>query len=71
MGKNLALKLLPFIVAQLIKALTPDLMKRFADKILDAVEDAIQKSENKFDDAILPLLTLIRSAFNVPDNDAG
>ncbi|HEB72886.1 MAG TPA: hypothetical protein ENI77_09730 [Nitrospirae bacterium] len=71
MGKNLALKLLPFLVAQLIKALTPDLMKRFADKILDAVEDAIQKSENKFDDVILPLLTLIRSAFNVPDNDKG
>jgi len=71
MGKNLALKLLPFLVAQLIKALTPDLLKRFADKILDAVEDAIQKSENKFDDAILPLLTLIRSSFNVPDGDKG
>jgi len=69
MGKSFAIKLLPIIIAQLLKMLTPDLMKRLADKVLDAIEEAIQKSENKLDDAFVPVIGMIRSAFNVPDDD--
>ncbi len=69
MAKTIAIKLLPIIIAQLLKMLTPDLMKGLADKVLDAIEDAIEKSENKLDDAFLPVIAVIRSAFNVPDND--
>lgn len=69
MGKTIAMKMLLLLVGQLVKTLTPDLIKRFADKMLDAVEDAVTKSENKIDDLFIPMIGVIRKAFNVPDND--
>ncbi|HED37158.1 MAG TPA: hypothetical protein ENI76_02785 [Ignavibacteria bacterium] len=70
MGKDLIVRLLPMLLGQLLKLLTPDLMKYLADKVLDAIEGAIEKSETKVDDAFLPLILIIREAFNIPDNNS-
>lgn len=55
-----------------LMALIPDdIMQTALDKLLDAVEDAIAKSETKVDDAlVLPLLASLRVKLDVPDNDA-
>lgn len=55
-----------------LMALIPDdIMQTALDKLLDAVEDAIAKSETKVDDAlVLPLLASLRVKLQVPDNDA-
>ncbi len=54
-----------------LMALIPDdIMQTALDKLLDAVEDAIAKSETKVDDAlVLPLLASLRVKLDVPDND--
>lgn len=54
-----------------LMALIPDdIMQTALDKLLDAVEDAIAKSETKVDDAlVLPLLAALRQKLGVPDND--
>ena len=54
----------------LLSALTPEMMKRAVDAVLDVAERAVAESETKLDDAIvLPLIDLIRNSFNIPDND--
>ncbi len=69
MFNSLVIRILPLLIGQLLKLLTPELARKFADKLLDAVEETIEKSENKLDDVFLPVIGLIREAFNVPDND--
>jgi len=54
----------------LLTALTPEMMKRAVDAVLDVAEKAVAESETKLDDTIvLPLIALIRNSFNIPDND--
>jgi len=61
----LLIKALMSIVA---RYLTEDLMKELADKILDFVEEKVEQSENKIDDAtVLPVLKKIREAFDIED----
>jgi hypothetical protein len=63
-------KILSTLIGLVLRTLTPELLKEFADKVLDWVEDAVERSENKLDDAtVLPLCNMIRSAFDIPDND--
>lgn len=63
-------KLIGMLVSLLIKTLTPDLLKSFADMVLDFVEDKVKGSKSPVDDAsILPVCEMIRTAFNVPDDD--
>jgi hypothetical protein len=50
--------------------LTKAQLKEFADMALDFIEDAVQKSENQVDDAVvLPILKRFRESFDIPDND--
>jgi hypothetical protein len=50
--------------------LTKEQLKSFADMAFDWIEDAVQKSENPFDDAIiLPVIKRFREAFDIPDDD--
>jgi hypothetical protein len=50
----------------LMSILTPDLLKRFADMVLDYLEDYVAKTPNKFDDRfILPVCKNIRDAFDI------
>lgn len=40
------------------------------DNILDAIEEKIERSDNKLDDQmILPVIKFIRFVGNIPDND--
>ena len=65
--KALLLKLLPM----LLSLVTPDVLKKGLDSLLDFIESSVEKSDNKIDDAIvLPLCKVIRDALNIPDNDA-
>ena len=66
--KSLISMVLPFIVESLLKILTPEQLEKVADKILDWCEDAVAKTENEYDNAIvLPLIGIIREAFGIED----
>jgi len=63
-------KLLAMSVAMLMRTLTPDLLKSFADMVLDFVEDKVKGTKSPVDDTIiLPICEMIRTAFDIPDND--
>ena len=63
-------KIVTTLIGLILKTLTPEMLKSFADMLLDWVEDAVENSENKIDDAtILPLCNMIRATFDIPDND--
>lgn len=62
--------LIKAILQVLMSVLTEDLLKKFADMVLDFVEDQVLGSASKVDDAlVLPLCALLRKTFNIPDND--
>lgn len=63
-----------FLLARLIDVmlsfLTPEMMKQFADTVLDFIEDHVAGTETKVDDrVILPLAKMFRVTFGIPDND--
>jgi hypothetical protein len=65
--KNL---LIAKLVGVLISMLTPDLLKKFVDQVLDFVENYVKGTKSELDDKIvLPLCEVIRNTFDVPDND--
>ena len=65
-------KILEIVVRQFLKRLSPDLFKKIVDAALDQVEQAVDDSENSFDDqTVLPLIATIRTAFNIPDDIGG
>lgn len=48
----------------------PDLLKKFADMVLDFAEEFVLGTASTVDDAIiLPICELIRKTFNIPDED--
>lgn len=58
------------ILSTLLALLTPDIFKQAVDAFLDKIEEAVEKSPNKIDDAVvLPLCRKARALLNVPDND--
>lgn len=58
------------LISLFVKLLSPENLKKFADTVLDFIEDTVVKSGTKWDDAlILPLCDTIRSTFDIPDND--
>jgi len=63
-------KIAASMIELLLMMLSKDVLKKCVDTMLDIVEDATVKTENKVDDAlILPLCERIRETFNVPDDD--
>ena len=63
------------IVQQLVNALllflSPEVMKKGLDSLLDVVEESVIKSETKIDDMVLlSICSQARRAFDVADNDA-
>ena len=63
-------KLLSMLFKLVVSMATPELLRDLADTLLDVVEDAVAKSKNKYDDAlVLPLCKVCRMAFSIPDND--
>lgn len=64
--------LIAALMGGLLRALTPEVIKKGIDAFLDTIENAVEKSENKLDDKIiLPTITALRAAVGVPDNDGG
>lgn len=62
--------LLGQLIKTLVTILTPELMKTFADMVLDFVEEYVKGTKSKLDDRIvLPLCDVIRRAYDIPDND--
>ena len=58
------------IINILLTLVSKDQYKEIVDKLIDSVEDAVAKSPNTIDDAIiLPLCDKVRDVLDVPDND--
>ncbi len=67
---KLLMVVLTGLVEALVKNLPADKAKEVADSLLDKVEDAIVKSDNKWDDLMLSLIKkAIREPFGIEDND--
>ena len=63
-------QLLQLLITTLMTFFSEELMKDFADRLLDFVEDKVLGSASTLDDRlVLPLCEKIRSTFNIPDND--
>ncbi len=62
--------ILRHLVGVIMGMLTPELLKSFADMVLDFVENYVEGTKSKVDDRlVLPLCASIRAAFDIPDND--
>lgn len=59
--------LISALLESLIRILPKDIVKKSIDNLLDFVEDAIAKSANKWDDAILPLIAALRAQIGVTE----
>ena len=63
-------KLLLMLISTILQMLTPQLLKEFADKVLDFCEEKVLGSKSKLDDRlILPICNNIRTTFDIPDDD--
>lgn len=64
------MQILVTMLTAVLEKLPDDVVKKALDRLLDVIEDAIEKSENKIDDAlVLPALQFIREQLGIPDND--
>ncbi|MFP4476810.1 MAG: hypothetical protein ACLFOY_14725 [Desulfatibacillaceae bacterium] len=53
-------------IAMFLKLLTPDMLKQFADMVLDFIERSVAGTASDVDDRlVLPLVDMIRAAFDV------
>jgi uncharacterized membrane protein len=58
------------LLTSLFTVMPPEMIKGFIDQGLDVVENMIQASETTMDDSlILPIIVMIRTTFDIPDND--
>ena len=56
--------ILKTLIGLLSSALSPELFREWADKVIEAAKDAVAKSETQVDDELLmPLLELLDKAF--------
>ena len=63
-------KLFSSLIQAMLSLLSPELLKKFADMVLDFAEDFVLGTKSSIDDAIvLPICGAIRAAFGIEDND--
>lgn len=63
-------QILTALVEVLFRVLTPDLLEKFADMVLDFAENKVAGTASPVDDKIvLPLCALIRKTFGIEDHD--
>jgi len=68
--KKIKAKMIEMLLGFVLKQLSPDQLKEFGDMALDFIENKVQASESKLDDAlVLPICNMIRSTFDIPDGD--
>ena len=66
--EKILLQALKALLSVALSFLTVDQLKKFADMAFDFIEDAVQDSSNTIDDAlVLPVITRLRDAFDIPD----
>ena len=62
--------LMPIIMGMLEELLSPSNLQRYGDKLFDFIEQAVADSDTKIDDTtVLPVIRLLRTSLNIPDND--
>ena len=67
---ELLLQLVKSLAEAMTSKLSAEQVKSVIDKAFDAVEDKVTGSSTHWDDVIiLPILTALRNALDVPDND--
>jgi len=58
------------LVQLLVSMLTPELMRKFIDVLIDFVEKEVKGSKSSLDDKIvLPICSIIRETFNVNEDN--
>ena len=63
-------QILTALVEIMLRILSPDLLKKFAEMVLDFAENYVTGTASSVDDKIvLPLCGLIRRTFGIDDND--
>jgi len=63
-------KILMQLISIFVSFVSEDILKMFADGVLDIIEDYAERSESKWDDKILlPMCGKVREVFDIPDND--
>ena len=63
-------QILTALIGVLFKILTPELLTKFVDTMLDWIEDYVIGSASTVDDRlVLPICALVRKTFDVPDDD--
>lgn len=60
--------ILSHLVNYLLESVHPDEIRLVLDKWIDVIEDSVSRSSNKYDDTLLPILSLLRVVINVPDD---
>jgi hypothetical protein len=55
------------ILTAIIKNIPEDIVKEGIDKMLDTIESKIDKSENQWDDLLLPLCKALRSQLGITE----
>lgn len=61
---------LNLLITVLMAVMTESMLKKFADSLLDFAENLVAKTISPIDDAIiLPVISKVRSAFTIEDND--
>lgn len=62
--------MLTSLVNAILALADPEMMRQFLKALLDFVEDHVEGSASKIDDAlILPICSSVRKAFGVPDKE--
>jgi hypothetical protein len=57
------------VITAIIKHLPPDIVKEGIDKMLDKFEEKIDKTENKWDDLLLPLFKALRAQLGITEEE--
>ena len=63
-------KMIAWAIGMIVERMAAEDVKKWVDIGLDILESAIEKSETKYDDmVVLPIIKIIREAFDIPDDD--
>jgi len=61
-------QIITLAIQMILKLLTPDLLKKLMDQILDFVEEYVLGTASPIDDKlVLPICQIIRDAFDITD----
>ena len=63
-------KIVKYLMSMILENLPEEAVKKILDKMINVVEEHVESTENKIDDAlVLPTCAFIRNIFAISDND--